>query len=76
MKYLTTTQVAARLGVSPRRVSALAKARGVAQPYRGLWNAADVKRLRPGKVGRPPAQRTAIARLGGRAKAGKRTEKR
>ena len=52
---LTTRQVAERLGVSPRRVLALAKDRRVAPAMIAgrskLWQASDVERLRPRAVG-------------------------
>jgi excisionase family DNA binding protein len=54
---LTTEEVAAALRVSPRRVRALAEARGV-KPVRVvgrayLWPKNAVRLLRPGKPGRP-----------------------
>jgi hypothetical protein len=54
---LTTAEVAARLKVGPRRVLALAKARGVEPLMRvgrsNLWSVAQVNELRPKALGRP-----------------------
>jgi len=58
---LSTAELAERFGVSPQRVRAIARARGV-RPLRRvgmawLWRAADEKRLRPGPPGRPRRRR-------------------
>lgn len=56
LSLLTTDDMAATLNVTPRRVRALAKARGVGwQVSRGTWifRPNDVERLRPYGVGRP-----------------------
>lgn len=54
---LTTAMLAAKVGVSPRRLLQIAGARGVqpAMTLRGakLWAPAAAKLLKPGKRGRP-----------------------
>ena len=58
MRTMSTNEVAERLGVSPRRVLAIARARGVEAAGGKLgpwhrWGAGQVAKLRPGKPGRP-----------------------
>jgi hypothetical protein len=55
MNPLTCKKVALLLGVSDRRVRALAKDRGVGTKHGWSWlfKENDVELLRPGKVGRP-----------------------
>ncbi len=53
---LTTREVATALGVTPRRVLAIAKARGVKGRRVGtawLWPARAVEEMKPGPRGRP-----------------------
>lgn len=52
---LTTDQVGDILGVTPRRVRAIAAKRNVGRQLGGAWFflPSDVERLRPGKPGRP-----------------------
>jgi hypothetical protein len=59
LELMTTEQMAGELGVSERRVRAIAKRRGVGwQISRGVWlfRPADVERLRPGDPWRPKAK--------------------
>ena len=59
LSLMTTADVAAELGISERRVRALAAARNVGwQPGQGVWvfRPADVEALRPGPPGRPRNQ--------------------
>jgi len=55
--YLTTDEMAGRLGVTPSRIFQLARKREVKPAmYIGraaLWHEADVERLRPGRGGWP-----------------------
>lgn len=56
---LTTAELAAQVGVTPRRLLAIAQARGV-EPARivgrsKLWKPKDAAKLAPGKPGRPKA---------------------
>lgn len=56
LSLMTTAEVAAELGISERRVRALAAARRVGWKVgRGAWvfRPEDVERLRPGPPGRP-----------------------
>lgn len=56
-KLLTTSEVADRLGVSPRRIRALAKSRKLGQQIsRGTWlfTEADIEKLSIRIGGRPP----------------------
>jgi hypothetical protein len=75
---LTTAEVAARLKVGPRRVLALAKARGVEPLMRvgrsNLWSVAQVAELRPKAHGRPPAKKSTTKKKP--AKAGTKKRKR
>lgn len=58
---LTTKQVAERLGVTPARVRAIARARKITASERtrargatiDLWDEAQLEALRPGRPGRP-----------------------
>jgi predicted RNase H-like HicB family nuclease len=52
---ITTVDAAKQLDVSPRRVRALAKTRGVGQRYGRslLFTQDDIERMRPGLPGRP-----------------------
>lgn len=52
---LTTDDAARILGVTPRRVRALAGKRKIGRRLSGVWvfTADEVEQLRPGKVGRP-----------------------
>jgi hypothetical protein len=52
----STAQVAVALGVTPARVSVLARRRGVGQMIgsQRIFTQADLESLRPGKTGRPP----------------------
>lgn len=54
---LSTQDIAARYAVTPRRILAIAAARGL-KPARTvgrshLWSPAQAERLRPGPIGRP-----------------------
>lgn len=53
MSVLTTAQLAALIGVSPRRLRAIAQARGVRPLLRNVWRKSDLRKLKPGKPGRP-----------------------
>lgn len=52
---LTSGEVAKKLGVTPRRVLAIAAGRGIGQRFGRsvMFHPDDVERLRPGPVGRP-----------------------
>lgn len=60
MMKLTTKQVAEMYGVGVRRISAIARARGIAPAVivgsAYLWSREQVERLRPGQRGRPAAK--------------------
>ena len=58
-----TIEVARRYGVTPRRILAIAAARGV-EPHSQIgrswmWKASDVRRLKPGKPGNHSGRRRA-----------------
>lgn len=55
VRHLTTSDVAARLGVSVRRVQALAAQRSVGKRFGRdlLFSNDEVESMRPGQVGRP-----------------------
>lgn len=58
---LTTADVADRLGLTPSRVRALARSRGVGRRVGRDWlfDASDLERLRERKAGRPVGWRKA-----------------
>jgi predicted RNase H-like HicB family nuclease len=62
---LTAQDVAAKLGVSRRRVSALAVRRGVGRVIGGarLFAATDIEALRPGPPGRPKTRTAATSSM-------------
>ena len=61
-RLLSSGQVAAWLGVTARRVRALARRRGVGSKFNSTWvfRVEDIDKLRPGKPGRP--RTAAVAR--------------
>ena len=59
-RLLTTTQIAARLGITPGRVRQLAQARGLGTlvtPNLRLYTEADAERMRGRTPGRPRKRR-------------------